>query len=264
MRPLLLALALAAPAAAEEVHDCLIEPFLVVQVGAPLEGVIASVSARRGARVAAGEEIARMESAVEEATLRMAEHNAASTTGVDLARARVDLLASEARRQRELANRAIVSAAQLEVAESELAQARVELARAEDDRRMAALDRDRAATQLERRTIRSPVDGIILRRLIGPGEYAHSQSAIAQIAAIDPLHVEVFLPTRLYGRIAEGQSALVRPAEPVGGEYRAVIETIDQVFDAASDTFGVRLVLPNPGERLPGGVDCTLVLAAGG
>ena len=95
-----------------------------------------------------------------------------------------------------------------------------------------------------------------MRRLIGPGEYVYSQVQIVRIAKIDPLHVEVFLPTELYPSLSVGEEARVRPAEPVGGEYTAKIIAIDNVFDAASDTFGVRLSLPNPGDHLPAGVDC--------
>jgi hypothetical protein len=31
---------------------------------------------------------------------------------------------------------------------------------------------------------------------------------------------------------------------------------VDQVLDAASGTFGVRLALPNPGQQLPAGIRC--------
>lgn len=93
--PLALAALLAAPAAAaQEIHDCVIEPFLVTQIGAPAEGVITVIDIRRGAPVAKGEVVARLDSAVEEATLAMAEQNAASTANVDIATARVALLAS--------------------------------------------------------------------------------------------------------------------------------------------------------------------------
>jgi hypothetical protein len=33
---------------------------------------------------------------------------------------------------------------------------------------------------------------------------------------------------------------------------------IDPVIDAASNTFGVRLILPNPGNRIPAGVRCAM------
>jgi multidrug efflux pump subunit AcrA (membrane-fusion protein) len=35
------------------------------------------------------------------------------------------------------------------------------------------------------------------------------------------------------------------------------VDAIDPVIDASSDTFRVRLVLPNPGNAIPAGVRCT-------
>lgn len=263
-RPALPILLLAAfPAVAQESHDCVIEPFLVVEVGSPVEGVIAEIDVPRGAPVKKGQILARLESSVEEATLRMAEANARSTVELDIGRSRIELLQKEVERGRGLAAKKITSASALDTVESELQQAQLELRRAEQNIELAALDRDRARTQLERRVIRSPIDGIILRRLIGPGEYVYSQAHVAQLAKLDPLYVDVFLPTELYDQIRVGQVATVRPAQPIGGEYQAEVTAIDQVFDAASDTFGVRLNLPNPGNRLPGGVDCELVLPVG-
>jgi hypothetical protein len=46
------------------------------------------------------------------------------------------------------------------------------------------------------------------------------------------------------------------PERPVGGSYQARVEVVDQMFDAASGTFGVRLTLPNPQRRIPAGLKC--------
>ena len=46
------------------------------------------------------------------------------------------------------------------------------------------------------------------------------------------------------------------PEAPVNGAYQARVKVVDQVVDAASGTFGVRLELPNPGYRLPAGLKC--------
>jgi len=243
---------------AQERYDCVIEPFLVVEIGSTDEGVIAEIDAQRGAAVTKGQIIARLESSVEEATLRMAETNATSHVEEDIARARVSLMQSSYNRDATLAAKKLTAQSELEVAQSELEVAKLELVRAEQNHNLAVLDRDRARAQLERRIIRSPVDGIILRRLIGPGEYVYSQAQIAQIATIDPLFIDVFLPSDHYNNISLGQVATVRPAAPIGGIYEAVVTSIDQVFDAASDTFGVRLELRNPGNKLPAGVDCEI------
>ena len=257
---LLAAPAVAVPAWAQEGHDCVVEPFVVVEIGSPVEGIIAEVTAERGTPVTKGQVLARLESSVEEATLNMAEANAASTVEIEIARTRVERLQKELDRATQLASQNVVSQSVLETAESELEQALLEQRRAEQNQNLAVLDRDRAKAQLDRRVITSPVDGIMLRRLIGPGEYVYSQAQVAQLATIDPLHVDVFLPTSLYPEVKLGQMATIRPAEPIGGSYQARIISIDQVFDAASDTFSVLLELPNPGNKLPAGVDCQMFL----
>ncbi|MBC7144257.1 MAG: hypothetical protein H5U24_02510 [Thioclava marina] len=81
---------------------------------------------------------------------------------------------------------------------------------------------------------------------------------MAQLAQIDPLHVEVFLPTAMYDQVAKGQVEKVCPAAPLSEEYDAMVIVGDKVFDAASDTFGVRLVPANPEGKLPAGIDCTV------
>ena len=73
------------------------------------------------------------------------------------------------------------------------------------------------------------------------------------IAQIDPLNVEVVLPLERYGSIAIGSTATVHPAAPVGGSYPAKADVVDPVIDAASGTFGVRLILPNPNRTIPAG-----------
>lgn len=249
-----------APAWAQEAYDCVIEPYVVVEIGSAVEGIIAEIDAERGTEVTKGQVLARLESSVEEATLRMAEANAASTVDLDIATSRVKQLSAEVDRATQLASQNVVSQSVLEAAQSELEQALLEQSRARQNQEMAGLDRDRAKAQLERRVIRSPVDGMLLRRLIGPGEYVYSQAQVAQLATIDPLHVEVFMPTDLFPDVKPGQTATVQPAEPIGGSYRAKIISIDQVFDAASDTFGMLLELPNPDNKLPAGVDCELFL----
>ncbi|MBQ0802692.1 MAG: efflux RND transporter periplasmic adaptor subunit, partial [Sulfitobacter litoralis] len=141
---------------------------------------------------------------------------------------------------------------------SQYDQAILELRQAEFEKRLAALDETRVAAQLARRNIHAPVDGIVITRMIGPGEYVFAQAPIIQIARIDPLHIEVFLPTDMFTTVQMGQMAKVKPAAPIGGLYEAEVIAIDRVFDAASDTFGVRLKLDNPEGALVAGIDCKI------
>jgi multidrug efflux pump subunit AcrA (membrane-fusion protein) len=141
--------------------------------------------------------------------------------------------------------------AEVRVGKGELQQAKLR-------KQLAELELTRAQAILEQRTIRSPLDGIVIERHLSGGEYVHQEARIVTIAQLDPLHVETFLPVVLYGRIGQGTVGIVRPDEPIGGERRADVIVVDRVFDAASGTFGVRLELPNPGQKLPAGQRCSV------
>lgn len=254
----ILAIGAGLPATAQQAYDCVMEPFMVLQIGSSVEGLVEETSMTRGGMVKAGDVLARLESTVERQSLALSEAQARSTLAVDIAESRVELALKEVERARELSARQVGTQSNLDLAEAQYRQAVLELAQAREDQTLLQYEVDRARAILDRRTVRSPIDGILLRQLIGPGEYVYSQAQIAQIATIDPLYVDVFLPTSLYDAVSVGQMGTVRPADPIGGVYQAEITAIDQVFDAASDTFGLRLTLPNPGNKLPAGVDCTV------
>lgn len=123
------------------------------------------------------------------------------------------------------------------------------------DSNVSALELAAAQAQLKQKSITSPIDGIILERMMDPGEYV-GEDPILKIASLDPLYVEVVLPMKLFGTIAKDQLAQVALKAPIGGNYSATVKIVDQSIDAASGTFGVRLTLPNPGNTIPAGLKC--------
>jgi RND family efflux transporter MFP subunit len=249
----------ALPVAAQEgAVDCVIEPSIALRIGSPVTGIISAVEVDRGDRIRRGQVLARLESSVEEATLALARARAASGAEIDARRARLEQTRTELARAASLHERAVVSTQRIEELRAASQIAASDLALAELNRRMAVLEVGRVEAMLEQRTIRSTVDGVVTARNLGAGEYIHYDNHILAVAQVDPLHVEAFLPVRLYGRVGLGSRATVRPDPPVGGVYSAEIRVLDQVFDAASGTFGVRLTLPNPALALPGGVRCRI------
>src|SRR5262245_16012897 len=53
--------------------ECLIEPSMVVNVGSPVDGVIEQVLVDRGAQVTKGQVVARLQSGVEAAAVKLSE-----------------------------------------------------------------------------------------------------------------------------------------------------------------------------------------------
>ena len=121
--------------------------------------------------------------------------------------------------------------------------------------RLAEVELAQANTLVGLKTLRSPINGLVVERLVEVGEFV-SDDKILNLAQLDPLHIEVVLPLDQLSLVSKGMQATVFPDQPVGGEYSAEVIVVDQVLDAASGTFGVRLVLPNPDNILPAGLRC--------
>lgn len=209
----------------------LIEPREVVNFGSQVPGILEKVMVERGDRVEVGQVLARLKSGVEAAALRTAE-------------AKVDFGQRKSQRNEELTRKKLISVHEKDEIETELQLARLMVAEAKE--------------QLELRVIRSTVKGVVVKRTGAPGGYVGEEPFLT-VAQIDPLNVELVIPSQYIGSIKEGAMAKVLPDEPVGGEYTARVVVVDKVIDAASGTFGVRLELSNPQLKLPAGMKCRVL-----
>lgn len=242
--------------------DCLIEPSQVVKVNSAVEGVIAGIFVDRGDSVRRGQVVAQLRADVDRAGLAAARARAGNVYSERAAASRATYLDS-LRRSSEQA-RQYVSRVSVEEAQANARAAADERNAAGQDRRVAQLESTRYARVLAEKTVVSPISGIVTERAMSPGEYrGPDASHILTIAQVDPLFVEVFAPIAQLRLVAIGQTVRILPEQPVGGAYEARIKVIDRVFDAASGTFGMRLELPNPGNRLPAGLRCRIEIGQG-
>jgi RND family efflux transporter MFP subunit len=242
--------------AAAATFDCVMNPALTVKLGSPVPSIISEVLVDRGDLVKKGQVVALIESSVEKAMVAANEVRAASDAEIKARQATLDQKSGIFKRKTELQTRNIASTQDVENAQADYFVAKQEVETAQLNKHMAELELARTRALLEERTIRSPLDGIVVERALGPGEYVRPEASIMTLATIDPLNVEAYLPVRYYGQLKVGDTAIVHPDEPVGGDHEAKVSIVDQVFDAASGTFGVRSALPNPDNHLPGGMRC--------
>lgn len=246
----------AMPSAGGREYDCVIEPQQIVKLASPVIGMIARLDVDRGDIVRQGQVVGKIEDGVEAATLALARARATNDTAVKSAEARAQFLRRKYGRLDELHTKFVSSLASLQEAEAETQVAEQQLKEAQLNRELARLEVTHAEEVLNQRTLRSPINGVVVERLLAPGEYRNDQSPVFTLAQIDPLRVEVFVPTADFGKIRVGSQAEVRPEEPISGIHVATVTVVDHVLDAASGTFGVRLALPNPQLVLPAGIRC--------
>jgi RND family efflux transporter MFP subunit len=239
--------------------DCVIEPHQVVKLSSPVVGVIARLDVDRGDIVHQGQILGKLEDGVEAAALELAKAHATNEYISKSMQARLEFLRSKYKRANDLYAKAVGSQAALEEADAAAKVAEQQLKEAELNREIAYMQIKHDEEVVNQRTLRSPIEGIVVERLLQPGEYRNEQTPILALAQIDLLRVEVFVPTPYYGRIQTGSKAQVRPEEPIRGVHTATVTVVDRVLDAASGTFGVRRALPNADLRLPAGISCKIL-----
>jgi RND family efflux transporter MFP subunit len=235
--------------------DCMIMPSEVVEIGSSVVGLIDAVTVERGDYVETGEVVAQLESSVEQAAVDVARARARRRGELDSSKVSLEL--GERRRQRavNLFERNSLSLDTRQEVETEATLAALELERAKENRRIASLQLDQAIAVLRRHTIRSPISGFVTERLMAPGEVVDEET-ILRIAQVDPLRVEVILPSQWFGRVHPGDLAEIVPEAPLDEVRKAEVAIVDPLIDGPSGTFGARLLLPNPDHDLPAGLRC--------
>ncbi|MDB5751729.1 MAG: hypothetical protein JWP65_2150 [Ramlibacter sp.] len=257
-----LAASLLVPVAAwAQALGCLIEPYRVSEVGSPVIGVVSSMVAERGDHVAAGQVLATLRSEVERQSVAVASSKAQAIGELKAAQANAELARQKLARAKDLADQQFISSQALEQARAEYQVAENRHSQAREQRDVFAREHDLAQAQLGLRTIRSPISGVIVERYLSVGERVE-EKPIFKVAIVNPLRVEVVLPSSAYAGVRRGTEISVTPDFPGAKPRLARVTVVDRLIDGASNTFRARLELPNADLSLPAGLRCKAELRA--
>jgi len=174
----------------------------------------------------------------------------AAEASLDSARAQYNLLAAGARPEQLDAARAQVEAAENQAAAAEAA--------------LAVLD-----VQIQKLTLTAPVDGVVLTRIVEPGELAVMGSTMLVLARLDPLTLTVYVPEDEYGTLLLGQELEVTvdsfPGEVFPGKVTHIADqaeytprNIQTIKSRKVTVFAVQLTLSNPDGRLKPGMPASV------
>lgn len=248
-----------ATAAPAKALGCLIEPGRVAELGSQVVGVVESMKVERGSMVKAGQALIVLRADVERANADVAHARAQVDADVLAAQASLNMAQAKKQRADSLVAQGFVSEQAVEQARGELEVARQKLNQVQSQQRIWLKEQQVANAQLAQRTLRSPYDGVIAERYVNAGERVEDRPLL-RVAVIDPLRVELLVPSAQYGNLAIGDRVSVQPELPGAEAVTATVSHVDRVLDAASNSFRVRLNLPNPDFRLPAGLRCKVNL----
>jgi len=144
----------------------------------------------------------------------------------------------------------------------------LEAAQAQVDAAQAALDI--LDVQISKLTIVSPVDGVVLTRLIQPGEIALPNATLLVLGLVDDMTITVYVPEDRYGEISVGQEATVSVDSFPDVSFKAVVTTIAdqaeftprnvQTMEGRKTTvFAIRLQIVEPDDRLKPGMPADVI-----
>jgi len=247
-----------------------LEPITQVDVGTEVSGTIQVVEVDYNDRVKTGQVLARLDPDQARAKYRQAE------AALNLARARVQEAeatvtetANRLRRTQDLIAKRLSSPEELDTvaAASERAAAVLAVAKAQVDQSQAQLDADRRT--LDKTTIRSPIDGIVLKRQVEPGQTvaASLQTPVLFTLAenLAQMQLKVAVDEADVGQVAVGQEASFTVDAYPDRDFPATLtqvryapETVDGVV-----TYGTLLSLDNADLSLRPGMTATAEILVG-
>jgi cobalt-zinc-cadmium efflux system membrane fusion protein len=227
----------------------------VAHVFSPASGRIVRIHAQPGQEVRKGDALLELESPEVGAALS------------DAGKAEADLAAAarELARQRELVQAHAGAQKDLDAAQSAYDRARAELARA---RQRAALFRRGAPGGVTQRFIlRSPIDGEVIARSVGPGAEVPGQYSggtaveLFTVGSLDPVWAFADVFEQDLPRIRIGAPVQVKVVAWPDRTFSGQVEWISSALDPASRTARVRCALHNPARELLPEMYATLSVA---
>lgn len=203
-----------------------------VRIRAEVAGRVTQLPARKGAMVAAGDVLARLDPG--DLPARLAEAEA---------------LVAQRRLENEAAQRL----------HSRGHGSTVDRARAEADLRAAEAVEARIRDSLDKTELTAPFAGVVTDLPIEIGDYLAPGDPAATVMELNPLKVVAHANEQQMARIhpgAPGRAVLI-----TGDELRGTVAYVARSADPVTRTYQVELMVPNPGNSVPDGMTARVVLS---
>ena len=250
--------------------DLLIPAALSVEdtaiVLAEREGRIVNLRGEEGARVKKDDILAQFNDDDQRSQLRQAE--------LDVSRLKVEeqqyeslvkLNRSELDREVLLAGQGLSSKADVERAQYKLDQSVHEHEKTRLSTDSARARVEAVKLELQKSTIRAPIDGIVTRRYITLGTNVARNDKLYEVSRLSRLEIRFKLPQTVSDTLGRGRVLNLSPVKSDTIIARARIRRIDPIADATSNTFGYVADIIGAGGLMPGlAVNVHLPRASGG
>jgi RND family efflux transporter MFP subunit len=223
---------------------------------------IMAIPAPEGAMVEAGDLLISFDDAIQQARVDAARADSESTLDVELAEARWRKVQHDYDRLMNLQGSANASTKELNDVRIDVNVARIEYELARFNLAQSKLSYERELALLRDLHIRAPFAGYIAEQFHFAGESLDQQDVVLRIVQLDPLHVTVDCPLALAPHLVVGQQVEVSPVEEQWRPRAGRIILTHRVANAASQTFRVKIAVPNEDLAWMAGIKVAVDFAA--
>lgn len=216
-------------------------------------GTIAKINYKEGDLVHVGDVLVQQDDSVEQIKLEQLKAESEDTTTIKhaeitLQQRDVDLKRLEDRPE-------ATTETEIEYARLNQQIAQLQLHIAQFQHEQAIRKYEEAKKQLDRMTLKSPIDGRVEKidavkgEEVEEGESVNALQDVIRIVRIDPLWIDVPVPFAQTANLRNGAKALVDFPEPKRMTLEGQVIFISSVGQAGSDTLTIRVQVPNKSNR---------------
>ena len=235
------------------------EPYQTIDVAAAETGIVQDVRVELGQAVKKGEVLGTLDDDVLKASLEIAQLKANSTAAIDAAKAELELKQQRLNALTDINRTGGGSREEFARAQADAELSRAKLKAAEESLAADRLEVKKIEAQLLRRSIRSPIDGVVTEIHRDPGEFLSlTEPKLFTLVRLDRLRAKFFVPADQTTRLSLGQRVKLASAEEksLTGE----LEFVSPVTHAESGLVRVDVILDNREGRVRSGQRFTLVV----
>jgi RND family efflux transporter MFP subunit len=249
------------PARGQEVREArgLTEPYRTIEVATAESGVIAELNVRQTQAVRRGQVLAKLDCDVHLALLAIAKQAMEAEGTLNSALAEVQLRQERLKNFQAVFDKGHARQEEVARAQTELAVSEAQQLAAEEELQHKKLEYRKIMVQLQRRTLRAPIDGVVSAMHKEQGEYlAPNTPALLTLVQLDPLLAVFSLPSAHARQMRIGQEVELRffdPPDTAPGK----VDMIARTTDPESGTVLVKIRIANPTSRYRSGERCSLV-----
>ena len=225
-------------------------PAADVKVPAGMRALLASVDVKEGQAVKKGQQIAKLDDAIQQATVALAKHAAETTVLVRYAQNQLD---SAQNQWEKVKNNQGFSPEEKRQKELDVKQAELGLEKEKEEQAENQIKLQQEQNRLDHMTIRSPIDGYVVRVNKQAGEETDDEPLI-EVVDTSKLYAIFDMPRQEFGKVRVGDKERVQTE---GVTRDAMVISVDPVMDLASGLFRVKMEVDNADGRMPAGVDVT-------